>query len=459
MLGDHPVEFFKIKMIEPIRLLSREERQKILDDAYWNIFKIRSSYVFIDLLTDSGTNAMSQEQWSWLMRGDESYAGSESWHRFEETIKEILGFPYVLPAHQGRAAERILYSHLLTRTSPKNIVPSNTHFDTGRTVIEYNGGIPLDLPDERALDSKNPYPFKGNINVKKLKEVMDEGKVSFVVLVLTNNTRGGQPVSLENIREASNLCKKYGVDLVLDISRFAENAYFIKEKEKEYSHLTVKEIVKKMMMYADHVIMSAKKDGISNIGGFIATKYEEVYQALMPRLVMEEGFVTYGGLAGRDLEAIAQGLKEAVDENYLRYRISQVRFLGELLENMGVPIIKPTGGHAVYIDVKEYLPNVPQENFPADTLAAYLYLESGIRSVGLGSLAFMRRKNGETFYPDFEYLRLAIPRRVYTESHMRYVASSFEKINKIKNEIKGLKLVWEPEIQGVRHFLAKLKPL
>ncbi len=447
-------------MVEPIRLLPRGERAKRLDEAYWNVFRLRSRDVFIDLLTDSGTSAMSHDQWASLMKGDEAYAGSSSWFRLEEAVREIMGIEYILPVHQGRAAERILYRWLLGRGKGV-IVPANSHFDTGKAIIEDSGGKPVDLPTPHSRDRESRYPFKGDMDVEALESLMrrNHENVSFILLVLTNNTIGGQPVSMDNIRAVREIADRYGKPLVMDICRFAENAYLIKERDPSRSEMSVRDIAREMLSYGDHFVMSAKKDGLANIGGFIGTRMRDAYEDLMARVVLEEGYITYGGMAGRDLEAIAQGLVEVLDESYLRYRVEQVRYLGELLEEEGVPIIEPVGGHAVYVDVLEALPHVPRGNYPADTLAAYLYLESGVRSVGLGALAFAREVEGETVYPEKELLRLAVPRRVYTESHLKYVAKSLGKLLSEKHKIKGLRIVWEPPVRGVRHFLAKLRPV
>lgn len=456
-----PVEPFMIRSVAPIRLLPREERLRRLEEAWWNVFRLRSEDVFIDLLTDSGTGAMSIYQWAALMVGDEAYAGSRSWYRFEETVREVLGVDYVLPVHQGRAAERILYTTLMKRRNAK-VVPANTHFDTGRAVILNAGGEPIDLPIPEARDPRLHHPFKGNIDLNALESLIKERgpeNIAFILFVITNNTAGGQPVSIDNIKAAREVADKYGIPLVMDICRFAENAYFIKEREPRYASRSIPEIVKEMLRYGDHFIMSAKKDGLANIGGFIATRDQDLYEELAARVVLEEGYITYGGLAGRDLEAIAQGLREVLDEDYLKHRIEQVRYLGELLIERGVPVVEPIGGHAVYVDATEALPHIPREKFPADALAAHLYLESGVRAVGLGALAFAReREDGTVEYPPFEYLRLAVPRRTYTNTQLEYVAESLARLLENPKKVKGLKIVWQPRVKGVRHFLAKLAP-
>ncbi len=446
-------------MIEKIGLPPREERYNRLVDAGWNVFRLRSRDVFIDLLTDSGTGAMSKDQWASLMMGDESYAGADSWYRFKEAVENVLGFPFVLPVHQGRAAERILYTTLLDISKPADIVPANTHFDTGKAVIEFYGGKPFDLPVREALDYKTNYPFKGDIDLEELENTLSTGNVSFILLVLTNNTMGGHPVSPENIRETRKLASDYDVPLVMDISRFAENAFLVKERHPSYRDKSVRDIVRETMSYADHVIMSAKKDGLANIGGFIATRSEELYNRMSGRVVLEEGYVTYGGLAGRDLDAIATGLREVIDEDYLKSRVSQTRYLHKRLAEEGVAVVHPYGGHAVYVDVLETLPHLPREQFPADALAVHLYLESGVRGVGLGALAFARETEEGVVYPENEFLRLAIPRRVYTVSHLDYVAKSLGYVASRPREVKGLRIVWEPPIRGIRHFLARLEPV
>ncbi len=456
-----PVEPYRIRMIEPVKLLPRDERLKRLVSASWNVFRLKSEDIFIDLLTDSGTGAMSIYQWAALMMGDEAYAGARSWFNFEKTVREVLGIEYVLPVHQGRAAERILYTTLMDKRGAK-VVPANTHFDTGRAVVLNHRGIPIDLPVPEAKKPNIEAPFKGDMNVSALRKLIEKkgaDNIAFILLVLTNNTIGGQPVSIENIRTVREVSEEYNIPLVMDICRFAENAYFIKTRNERYKNRSIKEIVKEMLSYGDHFIMSAKKDGLANIGGFIGTRSRELYEELAGRVVLEEGFITYGGLAGRDLEAIAQGLKEVVDESYLKHRIEQVRYFGELMEELGVPVVKPIGGHAVYVDVLEALPNMPREQFPADALAAFLYLETGVRAVGLGALAFAREENGNVAYPDFELLRLAVPRRTYTNSQLEYVAKGLANLLWKKEKIKGLKIVWEPKVKGVRHFLAKLSPI
>ena len=456
-----PVEPYMIRSVMPVRLLPREERLRRLEEAWWNVFRLRSEDVFIDLLTDSGTGAMSVYQWAALMAGDEAYAGSRSWERFQSTVRALFGMEYVLPVHQGRAGERILYTTLM-RLRRARVVPANTHFDTGRAVVLNAGGEPMDLPVPGAWDRRNRAPFKGDMDVAALEALVRERgpeSIAFILLVLTNNTVGGHPVSLDNVRAVREVAERHGIPLVMDVSRIAENSYLVKERDPRYSSWSVAEILRETVRHADHIVMSAKKDGLANIGGFIATRDLQLYEELAARVVLEEGYVTYGGLAGRDLDAIAQGLRESIDEDYLRHRVGQVRYLGELLAERGVPVVEPVGGHAVYVDALEALPHIPRDEFPADALAASLYLESGVRAVGLGALAFARaRPDGETEYPPFEYLRLAVPRRTYTNTQLEYTADALAGLIERPERIPGLQIEWQPRTPGVRHFLAKLKP-
>ena len=454
---DIPIEPYKIRVIEPINLLPRGKRLERLENAYWNVFRLKSEDIFIDLLTDSGTSGISIYQLASLMASDETYAGSRSWYRFRDTVRRITGAEYVLPVHQGRAGERILYTSLMD-VRAANIVPANTHFDTGRAVILNHGGKPIDLPIEKALYKEYTDPFKGNIDLDRLKKLISEvgaDKIGFILLVITNNTYAGQPVSMENIKASKEIADKYGIPLVMDISRYAENAYFIKLYDEKYRDKPLIDIAREMLSYGDHFMMSAKKDGLAAMGGFIATRDKELYDIMSAKVVLEEGFVTYGGMAGRDMEEVATGLLEALDETYMKHRVGQVRYLGEILEENGVPVITPPGGHAVYIDAKESFPHIPIENFPADTFAAYLYLEGGVRGVGLGNLAFGEDRD----YDGPELLRLAIPRRTYTNSHIEYVAKQVIRVYEKRKKINGLKLIWQPKIRGIRHFLAKLQPL
>lgn len=444
-------------MVEKITLKSLEEREELLKKAGYNLFLIPAEAVFIDLLTDSGTGAMSDEQWSALMKGDESYANAKSWFKFYDAVKEITGMNYILPTHQGRAAENILFSEI-SKTGV--VIPSNNHFDTTRANIEYFGGEALDLVIEEGKDPKKIHPFKGNIDLSKLEDLLKDkaDRIPVCMCTVTNNTGGGQPVSLENIKSASQICHKYGVKFFLDACRFAENAYFIKKREKGQENRTIKEIAQEMFSYADGATMSAKKDGLANIGGFLAVKDEEMYQKFGNSLILKEGFLTYGGLSGRDLEALAVGLREVLDESYLQTRIGQIEYFGEMLKENGVPILEPTGGHAVYLNAVESFSHIKREEFPAQSLAVALYKEGGIRGVEIGSLMFGKKDSEGRFIPSpMELVRLAVPRRVYTESHLRYVSEIAGSIVKNKEKYKGFKIVYEPPF--LRHFTVKLEAL
>lgn len=444
-------------MVEKISLKSPEEREQLLDKAGYNLFLIPAEAVFIDLLTDSGTGAMSDEQWSALMKGDESYANAKSWFKFYEAVKDITGMEYVLPTHQGRAAENILFSEV---SKPGVVIPSNNHFDTTRANIEYFGGEALDLVIEEGKDPKKIHPFKGNIDLNKLEDLLKKNSpnIPICMCTITNNTGGGQPVSLENIKNASQICHKYGVKFFLDACRFAENAYFIKKREKGQEKKEIVEIVKEMFSYADGATMSAKKDGLANIGGFLAVRDQKLYQQLGNALILKEGFLTYGGLSGRDLEALAVGFKEVLDESYLETRIGQIEFFGEMLKENGVPILEPTGGHAVYLNALDAFPHIKREEFPAQSFTVALYKEGGIRGVEIGSLMFGKRDKIGNFIPSpMELVRLAVPRRVYTESHLRYVAEIAGFIIKNKEKYRGFKIVYEPPF--LRHFTVRLAAL
>nr|WP_240328100.1 tryptophanase [Salinibacter ruber] len=452
---DTIIEPFRIKSVEPIQLTSRAERERMIRDAHYNLFNLHADDVIIDLLTDSGTSAMSAAQWAGLMQGDESYAGSPSYFRFEEAVKDLMPFEHVIPTHQGRAAERILMGIV---AGPDAKIPSNTHFDTTRANIEATGAEAVDLVIDAGHVPDAEHPFKGNINLDRLEALLDaEGdRVPIVMLTVTNNTGGGQPVSLANIRGAKALCDAHGVPLVLDACRFAENAYFIKQREDGYGDRSVKEIVREMFSHADGMTMSAKKDALVNIGGWLALDDDTWARKARNQLILTEGFPTYGGLAGRDLEAIAVGLQEIVDEDYLEYRMASTRYLGEALTELGVPIVKPVGGHAVYIDAKSLLPHIPPLDYPAQSLAVALYVTGGIRGVEIGSVMFGRQPDGSEEPADQELLRLAIPRRVYTQSHVDYVIECFEALVGRKGALCGYEITEEPP--QLRHFTAHLRP-
>jgi tryptophanase len=452
------IEPFRIKSVEPLRLTTPRERAEILARAEWNLFRVPAADILIDLLTDSGTGAMSSEQWAGIMRGDESYAGARSWFVFERRVRELTSFRHIVPTHQGRAAERILFACL--GVSGK-VVVSNTHFDTTRANVEYLGGRALDIPIAEARKPSVEHPFKGNIDLAALERVLGgaEGEVVCVILTVTNNSGGGQPASLENIRAASALCRAGGVPFYLDACRFAENAYFIKTREAGQGDRTVESIAREMFSLADGATFSAKKDGLANIGGFLASNDDRLSRQEEELLILTEGFPTYGGLAGRDLEAIAVGLREVVDEDYLRYRIASTRYLGEGLLRAGLPIVRPPGGHAIYIDAGAFLPHVPPSQFPGQALACAFYEEGGIRSVEIGSLMFGGEdpvSHHERFAP-LELLRLAIPRRVYTQSHIDYVVEVAEAVARKRDSLRGFRIVDAPT--HLRHFTARLAPV
>jgi tryptophanase len=450
------IEPFRIKSVEPIYFTSREERDRILEKAFYNPFLIRSKDVLIDLLTDSGTSAMSSNQWAGIMQGDESYAGSPSFYRFEKTIRELTGMPIVIPTHQGRAAEKILFSVM---GGAEKYIVSNTLFDTTRANIECSGATGIDLLCEEGKYPSIPAPFKGNMDVEALESFIDEkgaSVISLCMLTITNNSGGGQPVSMQNIREVKAICEKNGIPLFIDACRFAENAYFIKSREKGYENRSIESIAAEMFSFADGCTMSAKKDAFANIGGFIAMYNESLALKCRNLLIITEGFPTYGGLAGRDLEAIAIGLEEVMDENYLAYRIRSIEYLTNKLVEAGVPVMQPAGGHAVYLDAKAFLPQIPVDQYPGQVLACALYLEGGIRSVEIGSLMFGKYDNcGELVPAAMELVRLAIPRRVYTQSHIDYVAEVILEVFKKRKELKGLRIVEEALV--LRHFTAKFE--
>ncbi|MDP2138649.1 MAG: tryptophanase [Candidatus Didemnitutus sp.] len=449
------IEPFRIKTVEPIRFTTREQRAAALRESHYNLFLIKAEDVLIDLLTDSGTGAMSAAQWGGMMQGDESYAGARSFFRFESSVRDVTGYKHIIPTHQGRAAERILFG---TACRAGQIVPNNTHFDTTRANLEVLGVQALDLRCAEAAQPDLVAPFKGNIDLVALERCLEEnaGRVPFAMITVTNNSGGGQPVSLANIRAASELCQRHGVPLILDCCRFAENAWFIKQREKGQAHRTPAEIAREMFGYAAGCTMSAKKDGLVNIGGFLALNDDALAARCRNNLILTEGFPTYGGLAGYDLEALAIGIKEVLDEDYLNYRIRSVEYLGEKLTAAGVPIVRPTGGHAVYIDARGMLPHIPQSEYPAWALSCALYLEGGVRSVEIGSVMFGRQPDGTEKPAPMELVRLAFPRRVYTQSHVDYLAEILLYVNSMKQRIRGVKLVEAPD--QLRHFTVKVAP-
>ncbi len=453
------IEPFRIKSVEPIRLTTPEEREQILQRAHYNLFLVPADDVMIDLLTDSGTSAMSAEQWAGIMRGDESYAGSRSFTLFEQTVREIFGFKHVIPVHQGRAAERILFALLC---KPGCIIPNNTHFDTTRANIEYRGGQAVDLPCAESRQTTTPHPFKGNMDVGALERLIEEvgaERIPLVMMTVTNNSGGGQPVSMANIRAVSAVCRRHGVPFYIDACRFAENAYFIQRREAGYANQSVREIAREMFSYADGCTMSAKKDGLANIGGFLCTNDDALAQMEKELLILTEGFPTYGGLAGRDLEAMAIGLQEVLDEHYLEYRLASVRYLGEHIAREGVPIVQPPGGHAVYIDAGLMLPHIPPLHYPGQSLVVALYREGGIRSCEIGSVMFARHDpdTGAELPALRELVRLAIPRRVYTQSHIDYVVEVILEVYRQREQLRGYRITWQTPF--LRHFSCHFEPL
>lgn len=449
-------ESYRIKMVEPLRRSTREEREQWIAEAHYNLFGLRSEQVFIDLLTDSGTGAMSDRQWSAIMLGDESYAGAKSYYNMKQAIKDILGFDYFLPTHQGRAAENVLYSTIIKED---DVLPGNSHFDTTKGHIEYRRAHAIDCTIDEAKDTQLEIPFKGNLDPAKLEEVLKtypKERIPAVVLTVTNNTAGGQPVSMANIREVSALCRKYGVLLQIDSARFAENAYFIKKREEGYADKTIKEIVREMFSYADIMTMSSKKDAIVNMGGFVAFRDEALWRRCQMFCIMNEGYITYGGMSGRDMNALAVGLDEGTEFDYLETRIGQVEYLGRKLDEYGIPYQRPAGGHAIFVDARKVLPNVPKEEFAAQTLAVELYLEAGIRGVEIGAILADRDPvTRENRYPALELLRLAIPRRVYTNNHMDVIAAALKNVYDRRAEItRGFVITREQPI--MRHFTVKL---
>lgn len=454
-----PSEPFKIKVVEPIRRTTREERDRLLREAGYNLFQVPADSVYVDLLTDSGTSAMSDNQWAGLMLGDESYAGSRNYYHFEETVRSIFGYKHVIPTHQGRMAENLLFS---TVVKPGMCVPNNIHFDTTRANVEHQGAEAVDVVVKEAYDPHCELPFKGNMDLIGLEETINRvgrDRIPLAMITITNNSGGGQPVSMDNIRQTCALLNRHGIPLLFDACRFAENCFFIKEREPGYAGKSVIEIARELFSYGDGCTMSAKKDGLVNIGGFLSLNDDQWAQDITNMLILVEGFPTYGGLAGRDLEAMARGLKEVLDEEYLRFRISQVRYLGELLDQAGVPILKPIGGHAVYLNAKEFLPHIPQANFPAQALAVTLYREHGIRGVEIGTVMFGKKdpSTGRMIHPELEMVRLAIPRRVYTNMQITYVAESIIELYSRRDQIRGLIMSYEAPV--LRHFTARFEEL
>lgn len=452
-------EPFKIKMVEPIKILTKEERIEKIKEANYNLFALHAEDVYIDLLTDSGTGAMSSEQWAGMMRGDESYSGSKSYFRLLESAKDIFGYEYIQPVHQGRAAEKVVLPILLTKGK---VSISNMHFDTTRAHVEIAGGRAVDCVVKEALDTESYAPFKGNMDNNRLVELIEElGKenVGCLIITVTNNSAGGQPVSLENMRETSAIAKRYGIKVIIDAARFAENCFFIKKREKGCEDRSIREIARELFSYGDIVTMSSKKDAIVNIGGLVCVKDDaEFFEKVKENTIPSEGFISYGGLAGRDLEAIAIGLQEGIEEEFLKYRIGQMEYLAGKLDEANIKYQRPVGGHAVFLDAKKFFLHIPYDKFPAQALAIELYIEAGIRSCDIGS--YMMGNNPDTgvqLESEFEFTRLAVPRRVYTQSHLDVIAEALVEIEKRKEEIEGYYITWEPKI--LRHFTARLRPL
>ncbi|TNE69093.1 tryptophanase [bacterium] len=452
------IEPFRIKTVEPIKMNSEEERCRLLREAHYNPFLLNSDDVIIDFLTDSGTSAMSAEQWGGMQIGDESYAGSRSWKRMEKAVRNLTGMDYILPTHQGRAAERILYS---TIGGPGKVFVSNTHFDTTRANIEFREAEAIDLPTPFAKDMSSDYPFKGNIDLDQLSKTIDEkgvDNIAGIIMTVTNNSGGGQPVSMENLKQVRKICDSYNIPLILDCCRVAENSYFIKHREKEYNDYAYEEIAKKIFELSDAAIMSSKKDALVNMGGFLALRNMKLAQECTNLLIITEGFTTYGGLSGRDMEALAIGLKEVFEPAYLDYRIKSTEYLGRKLHELGVPIMLPVGGHAVYIDAKKLYSHIPVFEYPGQVLVCELYKLGGIRTVEIGSVMFGKYEDDHKLIPaPYELVRLAIPRRVYTQSHIEYVIETFEEILRRRKETIGLRIIEEPKF--LRHFTAKFERL
>ena len=459
MTHPYPPEPFRIKVVESIRLVSPAERESALKEAGYNLFSMKAEDIFIDLLTDSGTGAMSSEQWAAIMRGDESYAGARSFVRLKQAVEDIFGFKYFVPTHQGRAAENILAACLV---KPGNLIPSNMHFDTTDANIRARGGRPTNLVIEEAYDPADPHPFKGNMDIAKLKDFIKKvgvANIPFGMMTVTNNAGGGQPISMENLKAVADVYHAHKIPFFIDAARYAENCFFIKEREHGYKNKSVKEIAHKMFSLADGMTMSAKKDAIVNIGGLLCLNDESLFKRVKNELILREGFPTYGGLAGRDLEAMSVGLYEGIDEAYLAYRLGQTAYLTRRINDAGIATIQPAGGHAVYIDARTVLPHIPQSEFPGQALSVELFREGAIRGCEIGSVMFAHPDpdTGKIIYPKLELMRLAIPRRTYTQSHMDYVADSLAKIKSRAKNIRGYKFTYAPEL--LRHFTAKFEPL
>lgn len=447
---------WRIKMVEPITMISRAQREQLLEHAGYNIFALPAHAVYIDLLTDSGTSAMSDSQWAGLMRGDESYAGSRNYFHLQSTVEDLMGFKYLVPTHQGRGAENILFQHLI---KPGQYILGNMHFDTTKAHIQIKQGRAVDLPIEIANDTQAYHPFKGNLNLDALERFIQEKgteQIAFILVTITCNSGGGQPVSMANIRGVREIANRHGLRVFMDAARFAENAWFIQQREEGYANKAIRDIVREMFSLADGCTMSAKKDALVNIGGFVGLRDKEIYKEVSRLGVIFEGFPTYGGLAGRDMEAMALGLQEVVDPDYLAYRIGQVEYLGERLRQAGIPIVEPVGGHAVFVDARNFLPHLPKEQFPAQALCIELYLEAGVRSVEVGGvLAGRDPETGENLFPQLDLLRLTIPRRVYTNEHMDVIADALIAIQARRDSVRGVEFVDEPPI--LRHFTASFK--